>query len=287
MNYRSHCLIIVFSFQFYLDSNNTDSDNSQKEKMKCCEEYGHEYIFHGKLKVHVIEARNLPNHDRAFFNIFGKDVTDPFVVCEVGPTCILKTKYINNDLDPKWDEKFDIDLCHHASVLIFKVKDKDHIGADLVGQLSITAEELASGGAITNNFELTTADGENIDAQLSMSIQFITKEELGEDVHELEDSYFPARESCRMIMYQDADTLGILGTQLPQFDGVSNPDGSQYQSTRAWRDLYDCLKNAQKFIYITGWSVFTDTKLLRGNLLFHANIKYVLEIALLSLYWNK
>ena len=278
MNYRSHCLIIVFSFQFYLDSNNTDSDNIQKGKMKCCEEYGHEYIFHGKLKVHVIEARNLPNTDTAFFNIFSKDVTDPFVVCEVGPNCILKTKYINNNLNPKWDEKFDIDLCHHASELIFKVKDKDHIGGDLVGQLSITAEELASGGVITDNFELTTTNGKKIDAQLSMSIQFITKEELGEDVHELEDSYFPARESCRMIMYQDADTLSILGTQLPQFDGVSNPDGSQYQSTRAWRDLYDCLKNAQKFIYITGWSVFTDTKLLRGNLLFHANIKYVLFI---------
>ena len=253
--------------------------------MKCSEEFGHEYFLHGKLKVHVIEARNLPDTDRAFFNIFGKDVTDPFVVCEVGPNCILKTKYINNDLDPKWDEKFDIDLCHHASVLIFKVKDKDHIGADLVGQLSITAEELASGGAITDNFELTTADGENIDAQLSMSIQFITKDELGEDIHELEDSYFPARESCRMIMYQDADTLGILGTQLPQFDGVSNPDGSQYQSTRAWRDLYDCLKNAQKFIYITGWSVFTDTKLLRGDLLFHTNIKYVLKIILKKTPW--
>ena len=253
--------------------------------MKCCEEFGHEYFFHGKLNVHVIEARNLPDRDRAFFNIFGKDVTDPFVVCEVGPTCILKTKYINNDLDPKWDEKFDIDLCHHASVLIFKVQDKDHIGADLVGQLSITAEELASGGAITDKFELTTADGENIDAQLSLSIQFIPKDELGEDIHELEDSYFPARESCRMIMYQDADTLGILGTQLPQFDGVSNPDGSQYQSTRAWRDLYDCLKNAQKFIYITGWSVFTDTKLLRGDLLFHGYIEYFLKIILKKTPW--
>ena len=240
-----------------------------------CSNSGDELFFHGRLKVHVIEATNLPDTDTAFFNISGKDFTDPFAVLEVGTTRILKTKYINNDLDPKWDEKFDIDLCHHASVLIFKVKDKDHIGADLVGQLSITAEELASAGAITNNFELTTADGENIDAQLSMSIQFIPKDELGEDIHELEDSYFPARESCRMIMYQDADTLGILGTQLPQFDGVSNPDGSQYQSTRAWRDLYDCLKNAQKFIYVTGWSVFTDTKLLRGDLLFHANIKYV------------
>ena len=94
-----------------------------------------------------------------------------------------------------------------------------------------------------------------------MSIQYIPKEELAEENHELEDSYFPVRESCRMIMYQDADT-----PQLPQFDGVMNPDESPYQATRAWRDLYESIKNAQKFIYITGWSVFTDIQLLRGIL---------------------
>jgi len=35
--------------------------------------------------------------------------------------------------------------------------------------------------------------------------------------------------------------------------------------TRAWHDLFNAISNAQKFIYITGWSVFTDTKLLRGD----------------------
>ena len=50
-----------------------------------------------------------------------------------------------------------------------------------------------------------------------------------------------------------------------QFEGVVNPDGSPYEATRAWRDLYDCIRNAQKFIYITGWSVFTEIQLLRGN----------------------
>ena len=64
-----------------------------------------------------------------------------------------------------------------------------------------------------------------------------------------------------MIMYQDADT-----PQLPQFDGVTNLDGSLYEATRAWRDLNECIKNAQKFIYITGWSVYTDIHLLRGLL---------------------
>ncbi len=46
---------------------------------------------------------------------------------------------------------------------------------------------------------------------------------------------------------------------------MTNSDGSQYTPTRAWKDLYDCLNAAQKFIYITGWSVFTQIKLLRGE----------------------
>ena len=103
-------------------------------------------------------------------------------------------------------------------------------------------------------------NGEDVLGKINVSVQYIPKESLDENTHEIEDAYFPVRESCNMIMYQDADT-----PQLPQFDGVTNPDGSQYQATRTWRDLYDHIQNAQKFIYITGWSVFTDIQLLRGK----------------------
>ena len=46
---------------------------------------------------------------------------------------------------------------------------------------------------------------------------------------------------------------------------VTFPDGSKYQPTRAWHDLFKAIVNAQKFIYITGWSVFTDIQLVRGE----------------------
>ena len=172
----------------------------------------------------------------------------------------MKTKFINNSLSPTWDEKFNVYICHYTSVFTFKVKDKDHVGAAIVGLVSISAEDLASGEVIEDWFDLLTADGETAQGQINISIQYISKEDLDEEAHELEDTYFPVRESCRMIMYQDADT-----PQMPQFEGISNPDGSQYQATRAWRDLFECIKNAQKFIYITGWSVFTAIQLLRGN----------------------
>ena len=71
------------------------------------------------------------------------------------------------------------------------------------------------------------------------------------------------------ISDQDADT----NPKLPQLKGVLNPDGSQYKGTRAWKDIYDSIKNAKKFIYITGWSVYTEINLLRGITIFYLQPK--------------
>merc|ERR1711981_1011334 len=32
-----------------------------------------------------------------------------------------------------------------------------------------------------------------------------------------------------------------------------------------WYDLFQAIQNAQKFIYITGWSVYTEIQLVRGE----------------------
>lgn len=50
-----------------------------------------------------------------------------------------------------------------------------------------------------------------------------------------------------------------------QFENVTFPDGSPYQATTCWKDLYQAINNAQKFIYITGWSVYTAIQLVRGD----------------------
>ena len=52
---------------------------------------------------------------------------------------------------------------------------------------------------------------------------------------------------------------------MPCFEGLKNPDGSEYVPTRCWRDLFDTISAAEKFIYITGWSVYTEISLVRGE----------------------
>ncbi len=50
-----------------------------------------------------------------------------------------------------------------------------------------------------------------------------------------------------------------------QLEGVTCADGSPYAATTAWKDLFQAIQDAQKFIYITGWSVFTGISLVRGD----------------------
>ena len=47
-------------------------------------------FFHGNLRIHVISAEDLPDTDTAFFNIDGKDVTDPYVTGDLGYARIFK-----------------------------------------------------------------------------------------------------------------------------------------------------------------------------------------------------
>ena len=67
-------------------------------------------LLHGTLKVHVIEARDLPDTDSSFFHIARGDWTDPYVVVYLDKTELCKTKYLENNLNPVWDEIFSVNL---------------------------------------------------------------------------------------------------------------------------------------------------------------------------------
>jgi len=50
-------------------------------------------FFHGRLKVHVIEAKDLPDTDTAFFNIDRDDYTDAYATGDLGTARLFKTRY--------------------------------------------------------------------------------------------------------------------------------------------------------------------------------------------------
>ena len=94
--------------------------------------------IHGYLEIEIREGRNLPNMDKGLKGLWdAKDVTDAYVAVKLDKTKIHETKVIDDDLNPEWQEKFSVDVCHFANHLIFNVKDKviktvKHINTNLI-----------------------------------------------------------------------------------------------------------------------------------------------------------
>ena len=105
-------------------------------------------FFHGKFKVHIIAAEDLPDTDNFMWGIDRDDKTDAYVTGDLGSARLFKTRYISNDLNPVWDETFDIYVCHHASSFELRVKDKEHVGAVFVASTQIQASDLETGEPI-------------------------------------------------------------------------------------------------------------------------------------------
>ena len=217
-------------------------------------------FLHGTLKIHVIEARDLPDTDSSFFNISRGDWTDPYVQISLDNTELCKTAYLKNNLDPVWDEIFSVDVCHYATCLNVKVMDREHIGAELVGTILIPTDEIVTGEPVEEWYDLMVSDNGKTHGQVHLMFQLFPISSLTNGKM-LGEAYFNPREGCRVTFYQDADTPEDM---MDIFDGVTEPDGAGYTPTRLWLDLYRALEAAQKLIYITGWSVFTQISLVRG-----------------------
>ena len=53
-------------------------------------------LLHGQLRVHIVQAKDLPDTDKAFFNISQGDLTDPYVELRISDRSLLKTSVIND-----------------------------------------------------------------------------------------------------------------------------------------------------------------------------------------------
>ncbi|ROT66238.1 uncharacterized protein [Penaeus vannamei] len=211
-------------------------------------------MLRGYLYIDLIAADGLPDCDTAFFNIDPKDTSDPFAQVKVGNCVLCKTAVINNDLSPKWQESFRIPVCHVADEIQIQVLDKDHFDAGLLGEVSLRGGDLMDGETMEGWYPLSGCDG-----RINLKINYVPKDMM-DMTFEVPDCYFPLREGCKVTVYQDAHC-----PPLPLFESVPTASGEPYDPPCAWTDLYKALNNAQRLIYITGWSVYAETVLVRGE----------------------
>ena len=106
-------------------------------------------LLHGQLEIEIHSATGLPDTDNIFFGIGklldAKDVTDPFVTGWLGTNRILMTSVRDNTMDPTWEEKFVVPVCHMVDTLVLDVRDKDHAWTEAIGKVAIDVHEILEG----------------------------------------------------------------------------------------------------------------------------------------------
>ena len=70
-------------------------------------------------------------------------------------------------------------------------------------------------------------------------------------------TFFSQRRGCKVSLYQDAHVPDNFVPKIPL------AGGKNYEAHRCWEDIFDAITNARHFIYITGWSVYTEISLVR------------------------
>ena len=108
-------------------------------------------------------------------------------------------------------------------------------------------------------FPLAGRDRKRVCGQARLTIDFMPVTSQSDRLS-LADCYFSSLKDNHVTLYQDAETPHHL-----LFDKITYADGSTYKPTNCWKESYQALLDAQKIIYVTGWSVWTETVLERDD----------------------
>ncbi|XP_050229628.1 phospholipase D beta 1-like [Mercurialis annua] len=244
-------------------------------------------LLHGFLEIFVQEAKNLPNiYHKTSGNVLSKlttkvtkkierhvstkITTDPYVTVSVSGSVVGTTFVIPDSENPVWMQHFDAPVAHYASEVHFIVKHNDVLGSEIVGAVGISAQQICSGMKIEGRFPILGVNGNSCkpSAELSLSIQFTPVEQIaiykhgvgsGPDYDRVPGTYFPLRRGGKVTLYQDAH---VQDDSLPN---VRLDGHVQYEHGTCWLDIFNAIDQAQRLIYITGWSLYHLVRLVRDG----------------------
>lgn len=241
-----------------------------------------ETLLHGTLHATIYEVDKIHAYGGGG-NIFGKlmsnieetvgfgDGTPKMYAtidlekCRVGRTRLLE----NDPENPKWNESFHIYCAHPASNVVFTVKDDNPIGATLIGRAYVPVEDLLEGDEIDRWVEILDDEKNPVGAgsKIHVKLQYfdVTQDRnWGRGIKSAKYpgvpyTFFSQRQGCRVSLYQDAH---VPDDFIPK---IALSNGKYYEPHRCWEDVFDAISNAKHFIYITGWSVYTEISLIRDS----------------------
>lgn len=190
-------------------------------------------FMHGTLQVAIMEAKDLPDTDQLMF-LNNKNKSDPFVTLDADNDRLCKTRVIDDNLTPKWNEYFRIDIAQDVSKFTFRVSDKDLVGAESLGRAEIPAESLMEGRKRVEGWLDLKSGGKNA-GSLHVSIKFYFVDEASRS-REIPRCYFSPSPDNKVTLYQDADT-----PDNELFSKITLAGGRQFQPRSAWRDMAEVI----------------------------------------------
>mmetsp|Transcript_12219 Transcript_12219/g.26305 ORF Transcript_12219/g.26305 Transcript_12219/m.26305 type:complete len:916 (-) Transcript_12219:216-2963(-) len=238
-------------------------------------------VFWGVLHIKIIQCKKLRNLDRfhaaSIIRTGRVDKSDPYVVAFIGEYRLLKTRCIDNDLNPEFNEEFFCPVAHVTDKIGFKVFDKDTLVDDSLGNYFLPASELIKlvdekdmqADPKLAPYDLKRVglhktvflDGKKHYGTLEFFIEFIPTRMLAKTM-EVPGTYFEKTKGNDVKLYMNADDDG--SAPIVKYGGV-NDDAKIYTPPRLWRDIYDAISDAKYFVYVAGWSIDTSQYLLRGE----------------------
>jgi len=240
----------------------------------------------GLLIIEVISADSLYNADAGW--VFS-GTSDPYVIVSLDNTQLARTQTINNNLNPKWNTNFSVDVSNSGSYLNFDVWDEGLLMDTSLGFAKVKVSKIAKGHKIHKKKKLKHRPHHSskiVSGTLEIRIKYVSNAKIHKRSWKLlEGESFPQTRYNKVTLYQDAHVgedappniehdpkliikakgkhydIGKLKEKMKKRKNTVEP--STPGPSNAWVDIYSAIQEAKHFIYITGWSVCTTISLLR------------------------
>ncbi|XP_050217854.1 phospholipase D alpha 1-like [Mercurialis annua] len=235
-------------------------------------------LLHGILHITIFDVERLTGSGctRIFCKMLenieevivcGKDFVKIHTAIDLDGTRIGRTRDLEDaGPNPQWNESFRIYCAHLASNLTFSIKLKDPIGSHVIGRAYLPTAELLKGEKVQKWLKILNKNYK-CGSKIHVKVQFFdatkrnswSKGITSPTFSGVPYTYFPQRSGCRVTLYQDAHVPETFNPKIVL-------DGDKlYGQNRCWEDILDAISNAKHFIYITGWSVYTQISLVRDR----------------------
>lgn len=234
------------------------------------------HLLHGTLHCTIFGAEDLVNEFRitgaapGFLRQvvgiveqtvhMGRGPSRLYATVDLGKARVGRTRMVEMEpVNPVWMESFRIYCAHYAPAVVISIKDDDTVGSHVVGRAQIPVRDVLSGGVVEGMYDLFHDNGKKVKGggRVRVRLQFFGVQSGLPEGWAVQPAFFHPRSGCQVKLYQDAHMQEGF---LPR---IFLTGGKLLETTQCWEDLSDAISAARVFIYVAGWSVYTEISLRR------------------------